>query len=187
MVDAIGIPLDQANRLREEYFRNYGTTLNGLIANYQTDPQEYMAYVHDIPTEDMLAPDPDLKRLLEQIRMKKVIFTNADRAHSERVLSALGVNGLIDQIVDYFSIAPSNKPELSAYSRALTLAECEQAACSIMVDDQVRNLIPAQELGMKTVLVNPQVQSNQFDWQVANIKQFLSSQFASPEDPESDA
>jgi putative hydrolase of the HAD superfamily len=173
MIDMVGMSVDRTSHLREEYFRSYGTTLSGLIANHQTDPHVYMAFVHDVPIEEMLDPDPQLQRLLEAIDLKKIIFTNADRAHSMRVLSALGIEGTIDQIVDYFSVAPSNKPELSAYSKALELCNCKDPSQAIMVDDQVRNLIPARELGMKTVLVNGKEGADQLDLQVADIKAFL--------------
>lgn len=187
MIEKVGMTADQTRRLREEYFRDYGTTLSGLIENYQTDPHSYMTFVHAVPIEDLLDPDPSLHQLLTAITLKKVVFTNAHRAHCMRVLSALGISGTIDQIIDYFSVAPANKPDLSAYSRAMELAGCEDPSQAIMVDDQVRNLLPAHDLGMKTVLVNSEDGADQLDLQVRDIKEFLETHLPNLLERENDA
>ena len=40
--------------MREQYFVTFGTTLNGLRANHGVDPEEYLAFVHDIPLDRLL-------------------------------------------------------------------------------------------------------------------------------------
>ena len=59
MDERMHIPRDEIPRLREKYFREYGTTLRGLQANHKVDVQDYLAYVHDLPLKDYLHPESD--------------------------------------------------------------------------------------------------------------------------------
>ena len=85
MHERMGFPPEQIEALREEYFREYGTTLRGLQANYSVDMDEYLAFVHDLPLEAHLHPDPELRGVIEALPARKFIFTNADCAHANRV------------------------------------------------------------------------------------------------------
>jgi putative hydrolase of the HAD superfamily len=153
MSDRFGIPAEEAQALRREYFQKYGTTFNGLRIHHQADAEDYMAYVHDLPLEQYIKPAPELRTMLATLPQNRVIFTNASRDYVERVLACLGIREVIDQIVDIFALALVNKPALESYERAMSLArESDPAAC-ILVDDLVRNLLPAAQLGMTTVLV----------------------------------
>ena len=91
MMDRLGLSYDQTTALRRRYFEQYGTTLNGLWHNHAVDPQEYLAFVHAVPLEEMLHPDPDLAGMLHDLPQKRVVFTNANLQHAERVLACLGI------------------------------------------------------------------------------------------------
>lgn len=153
IVDKVGVSPDAASALRERYFREYGTSLNGLRVHHAIDPHEYLAYVHDVPLDSYLAPDPRLRHTLGSLAVRPVIFTNADRGHASRVLARLGVADLIEQIIDIEALGWINKPEPGAYRRALSLCGEPEPEASLVVDDQLRNLDPAAALGMHTVLV----------------------------------
>jgi len=153
MVERVGIDPGEAPRLRQMYFREYGTSLNGLRRLHGADPLEYLRYVHDIRLEHYLAPDPDLRRMLERLAVPPVVFTNADQAHARRVLGILGVDDLVPRIVDIVALEWVNKPEPEAYRRAMRLCGQTDPRACLVVDDQIRNLRPAAELGMGTVLV----------------------------------
>ncbi|MCL5611614.1 MAG: pyrimidine 5'-nucleotidase, partial [Chloroflexi bacterium] len=43
MHERMGIPESEIGRLREKYFREYGTTLRGLQANHKIDEQDFLA------------------------------------------------------------------------------------------------------------------------------------------------
>ncbi len=149
----LGIPADDVPRLREEYFHTYGTTLNGLVALHHIQPEDYLDFVHDLPLEDMLQPDARLRRMLESLPQRRVVFTNASRKHAERVLQCLGVLHAVDAIVDILTLDLCNKPRPEAYRRALDIVgEADPQAC-VAVDDLPINLQTAKRLGMTTVLV----------------------------------
>ncbi len=60
-----------------------------------------------------------------------------------------------DGIIGIESLRFVNKPDLRAYSRALELAGNPEPAGCLFVDDRIENLRTAQQLGMRTVLVDP--------------------------------
>lgn len=153
MVDVAQIPRHEAPTLRQTYFEQYGTSLNGLIVRHGIDPHHYLSYVHDLPLAAYLRPDLRLRQMLSRLRRPPAIFTNADAAHARRVLEALEVGDLIETVVDIVALEWINKPRTEAYRRALALVGEEDPRATVVVDDQPRNLAPAAALGMTTVLV----------------------------------
>ncbi len=150
----IDLPLPEIIRLRQGYLEKYGTTLRGLQAHYQVDRDEYLAFVHDLPLEKYIQPDPRLHDLLVSLPEKRWVFTNADSNHASRVLGILGVQDCFDGIIDIRAIDFACKPEKVAYQRALAISGEDNPAQSIIFDDSVRNLAPARELGFYTILVS---------------------------------
>ena len=146
-------PEDQIETLREQYFRDYGTTLRGLQANYPVDMEEYLAFVHDVPLDPWLHPDPALRRAIERLPGRKFIFTNADASHARRVTDALGLDGLWDGIIDVHTIAPYCKPMPGAFEMALHAAGDPKVHTCVLLDDQPRITRAARALGIYTVLV----------------------------------
>lgn len=151
--ERVGLDPVTARDLRRHYLQTYGTTLRGLQVHYDVDTEEYLAYVHDVPLSDYLRPDETLDRVLTEIQAEKIIFTNATTEHACRVLSFLGVEHHFNCIVDLRATAYVNKPQPRAYQCALDILGARPEEC-LMVEDSVRNLRPAKELGMVTVLVD---------------------------------
>jgi putative hydrolase of the HAD superfamily len=154
MMERVGIPEAEVDALRERYFETYGTTCNGLRAEKGVDPADYYRYVHDIPLDRLLAPDPDLRRMLTALPQKKYIFSNADTAYILRVLSILDIADCFHGIIDIFATGLVSKPAEEAYRTALRLAGSPPADRCLLVDDMPRNLPPARNLGWTTVLVH---------------------------------
>jgi putative hydrolase of the HAD superfamily len=153
MIEVAGVPADQAPALRDDYFQRYGTTLTGLRIHQGIDPMDYLRYVHALPVEQYLQPDPRTREVLAGVPLRRVILTNADRWHAARVLSRLGLSGLIDQIVDVIDLEWIHKPNEEAYRRAMSLVGETEAGACLLLDDMARNLAPALAIGMTTVLV----------------------------------
>src|SRR4051794_23377990 len=51
-----GLPWDEAYQAQKRYFREHGTTMNGLMTQFDIDPHEFLAEVHDIEM-DVLQED----------------------------------------------------------------------------------------------------------------------------------
>jgi putative hydrolase of the HAD superfamily len=155
MMERIGIPEKDVRRIRGQYLREYGTTLNGLRMRYGVDPQEYLSFVHDLPLAEFLRRDEILRTQLENLPQRKWIFSNADRPHIDRVLAALGLTSLFEGIIDIYATGFACKPFKRAYCLAMEKAGVSRAETCLLVDDQPRNLEPATRLGMTAVLVHP--------------------------------
>jgi putative hydrolase of the HAD superfamily len=153
MLENLKFNPDEILPVRSKLFKKYGTTLKGLQAVCDIDKYEYLHYVHDIPIKNLLKPNPALREVLLRYPQRKVIFTNADHPHAERVINALGLDGCFDQVIDIHDIAPHCKPELEAFQIALAKTGNPPPEECVLLDDKLTNLTAARQLGMYTVLV----------------------------------
>lgn len=152
MTERLGMDSEEASALRRRYLVEYGTTTAGLLHHRCIDPDDYLAYVHDIPVQRYLRANTELDRVLDTIPLSKAIWTNGTRAHAERVLRALGIRHHFSPILDIRDMGYVSKPAPELYPRLLEMLGAEGPEC-ILVEDSVRNLRPAQPLDMITVLV----------------------------------
>ena len=152
LVEEMGFPADSVQDLRRRLFRQYGTTLRGLQIEYEVDMDYYLDYVHNIPLDDLLSPEPLLNQTLQALPQRKVIFTNANAAHAERVISLLAVQDHFDTIIDIYTTYPYCKPQLEAFHKALDAINEQPHRC-LMVDDNPKNLAAAHALGIMTVSI----------------------------------
>jgi putative hydrolase of the HAD superfamily len=152
MIERLGIAAQSVPEMRRRYVVSFGSTLNGLRREYNIDTLEYLAFVHDVPLDQFIQPQPALSEMLGRLPLEKVIFTNADAPHARRVLARLGIAEHFPLIVDVGRMDFYNKPDPRAYQLVLALTGARPDEC-IFVDDRLTNLQPARELGMTTVLV----------------------------------
>lgn len=163
MIQKVGIPSNSAVSERQRLFHAHGTTMRGLVAEYGIDDLDFLIYVHDIPISEYLSEDIPLRKTIMQYSQRKVIFTNADTGHADRVLSTLGIGDLFDQIIDIRSIKPWCKPQREAFSIALEKAGITDPGGCVMIDDAHRNLVTAHELGMYTIQIGTETRSDPVD------------------------
>ena len=160
MAERVGLPEADIPTIRRHYFETYGTTLRGLQKHHHVDTDEYLAYVHDLPLEQYIQPNPSLHALLVSLPQRRFIFTNADAAHARRVMQVLGVTDCFERIIDIRAIDFACKPEPLAYMRALALAGDPAPQECVLLDDSPTNLAPARQLGFTTVMVNLECECN---------------------------
>ena len=159
MIERLGIQPADVSRMRDDFLRSFGTTLNALRRFYDVDPDEYLDFVHDIPISRYLQYEPELDQMLERMQTRKIVFTNADAKHARRVLSRLGILRHFESIIDIHLLDFVNKPARRAYFTALDFASVRPEVC-LLVEDSLVNVIPAKELGMTTVLVGEETHSH---------------------------
>ena len=152
MIERLDLTPAEAERLKRRYYEQYGTTMRGLILHHKVEPEDYLAYVHNLPLERFIRPNPALDEMLARIPLRKAVFTNASREHADDVLQILGVSHHFERIIDIRDFGFNSKPHRMAYRRMLALLDTRPDEC-ILVDDAVHNLVPAKRMGMGTVLV----------------------------------
>jgi putative hydrolase of the HAD superfamily len=152
MVGVTELPFDEARTLQKAYYRDYGTTLNGLMQRHEVDPDHFLKTVHQID----YSPVPAHPALVDAIRAlpgRKFILTNGDIGHAKAVLSRLGdTDDLFDDIFDIRAMSYRPKPLPEAYE-AFLAAHGIDARASAMFDDLEKNLLVPHEVGMTTVQV----------------------------------
>ncbi len=147
------LPRDEARKVQKEFYRDYGTTLNGLMTQYGIDPDDFLQKVHDIDYS-WLTPDPALGDAIRALPGKKFIFTNGDRGHAERTARQLGILDHFDEIFDIVAAGLVPKPARETYDKFASLHRIDTAKAA-MFEDLARNLLVPKAMGMATVLIVP--------------------------------
>jgi len=153
IADNLKISIEEAFNIQKQNFIDHGTTLAGFMnsGNDKIDPDKFLEFVHDINLNS-LQEDSNLRKILLLLPGKKYIFTNGTKKHAENVLKKLNLENIFQSI---FGIKEANylpKPNIETYNLFLKTYKVDPKT-SIMFEDMGRNLIPAKELGMKTVLL----------------------------------
>lgn len=152
IAEKLGVPLPYARHLQKSYYRQFGTTLSGLMQIHKMDPHAFLEYVHDIDLSSVKEAT-ELRRELLRLPGRKLIFTNGSRRHAERVAEKLGLLDLFEDICDIASNEFVPKPEAEAFERMVRRHGIAAGQAAIF-DDMPMNLEPAHALGMTTVLVH---------------------------------
>ena len=142
-----------AEEIQKTFYREHGTTLRGLMLKHSVDPDDFLAFVHDID-HSVVKADPALGEALMRLPGRKYIFTNGSRSHAEKVAARLGFP---EHFADIFDIIAANlvpKPERQTYDRFVKRFGVAPERAT-MFEDLTRNLIVPKSIGMKTVLVVP--------------------------------
>jgi putative hydrolase of the HAD superfamily len=153
VVAVTGLDLDRAYRLQKDYLVRHGATLIGMMQDHGVDPAEFADAYLDISLE-ALSHDPALVAAIAALPGRRLVFTNADERHAARVLAKLGLEHLFDEVFHIASFDYTPKPDPRVFRRMCAEHAVEPAA-TCFFEDSERNLAPAAELGMTTVLVGP--------------------------------
>ncbi len=147
--DLLDIARDEARALQKQYFREHGTTMRGLMDRHGVKPETFLAYVHEID-HSPVPRNPALAAALDRLEGRKVIYTNASVAHSEKVMERLGVRSHFEAIFDIAAADYRPKPDPAAYRQLMAEVGFAPGE-AVLIDDIPRNLEPAAALGMTTV------------------------------------
>lgn len=151
IADRFRIPEEEAFRLQKRYYREFGTTLRGLMVLHAIEPDTFLDYVHAIDCT-VLDRAPRLDAALAALPGRKVIFTNGTEAHAVNVMERLGIAGRFDGIFDIRAAAYVPKPDPGVYALMASRHGLDPTRCA-MFEDIPRNLKPAAAIGMTTVWV----------------------------------
>ena len=127
----LNLDQSEAFRLHQEYYKSYGLAIEGLVRHHEIDPLEYNRQVDDaLPLEEILRPDPELRKLLQEIdtsKCKMWLFTNAYVNHGKRVVKILGIEDLFEGLTycDYGATPFVCKPAEGMFRKAMKEAGVE--------------------------------------------------------------
>jgi putative hydrolase of the HAD superfamily len=147
----LGVPYEHARHLQKTYYRQFGTTLSGLMRVHKIDPGPFLDYVHDIDLS-VLPEAPALAAAIGALPGRKLVFTNGSRRHAERVAEKIGLLHLFEDIFDIVTSGYVPKPDPACYRLFLERHGVDSAQAA-MFEDMPHNLEAPHGLGMTTVLV----------------------------------
>jgi pyrimidine and pyridine-specific 5'-nucleotidase len=149
----LGLDHDEASELHLKYYTQYGLALRGLTRHHDVDPLDFDRQCDgSLPLEDMIRPNPSLRKLFQDIDRSKArvwALTNAYFPHAQRVLRILNLEDQIDGLV-YCNYQEPNflcKPEPGFYHMALKQANVSDPSKCFFVDDSRKNVDAAKLLG----------------------------------------
>ncbi|HEV2562447.1 MAG TPA: pyrimidine 5'-nucleotidase [Rhizomicrobium sp.] len=178
-----GVDEAEAWRIQKAYYRDHGTTLNGLMRVNNVDPESFLSFVHDIDLS-VLTPDARLGAAISRLPGKRIVFTNGCSGHAARVLERLELTAHFHDVWDIRKIGYRPKPDPQSYRAVLGAVPAARAA---MFEDVARNLVPAHELGMTTVWLKngsewskqgpefPRAEPRHIHYEIENLADFLHS------------
>ncbi len=145
---------EKALSLRRELTRKYGTTLKGLLVEYDLGTaEEYLEYCHPTDVNKYLSRDPELAQVLTALAVPKSILTNSPLEHAERVLVYLQVRNCFEHIFDVRFNNLSGKPDPEIYLKTLSTLKRDPEEV-LFIDDRLAYLLPFQSMRGQVLLVS---------------------------------
>ena len=151
IAEKLKVDYQKAYKIQKKYFKEYGTTLRGLMLHHNIKPKPFLDYVHDIDLS-AIKENLSLRNLLKSYSGKKIIFTNGTFRHAENVLKKVGIYECIDNIFDIVDAKYIPKPEKITYEKVIEKYKLLPPN-TIMLDDIPSNLLTAYKIGIKTILI----------------------------------
>ncbi|MGD1888318.1 MAG: pyrimidine 5'-nucleotidase [Cohaesibacteraceae bacterium] len=162
----LGLERAEARQVQKDYYKNYGTTLRGLMVEKGITPDDFLDYVHDID-HSVLEPDPRLDAVIQALPGEKYVFTNGTKKHAEAVLERLGVSTEFRHVFDIVAADLLPKPNGETYERFLNVTGIEPSRAA-MFEDLSRYLLEPHKRGMLTTLIVPRGTGEMFheEWEL---------------------
>ena len=151
------IPLDKARLLVEERRaelkkeRGYSVAYTIALMSYGV-PIEFwhQENVNFFDPRDYLVKNENFAKSIAKLkkRFQLAVLTNNNNIQTERILEAIGVNGLFDKVFTYNSFKLL-KPDPNFLKKAAAELDAKPEECLAVGDRYNIDLTPAQELGMQ--------------------------------------
>ncbi len=174
----LNLDLKKAKELQTNYFHKYNTSLNGLMIHHDIVPEEFLKYVHDIDLSFM-KKDLILRNELENLNLKKFIFTNGSKEHANNIISHLGIEDLFDDLFDIVDAKFNPKPTAKAFDLMVKKFKINPKE-TLYIEDIAKNLSIGKERGTITAwLINNEYWGKKesdkeyIDFKIENLSLFL--------------
>lgn len=165
----------EADRIIREWKVKYKSTLQGLMNETNINIVHYLEYIHNIKLEKYLTQDDSLRRLLDEMKIDKVIITDSYSDYTKRVLRHLGIYDCFSKIYSTEDMNYHYKNNLKEFTKVINRCmgdmNCRDAAVGelLMIEDDYESLMQAKRIGMLTAYISD-VEKSEFD---INIKSVL--------------
>ena len=163
MIDKLNINYGDVNNLRRRYFKEYGSTMMGLIKHHNIDADEFLENIHGIDITNFLKRENDFVNFFKEIPGTKIIITNSPLFYAKNVIKVLGLESAIESIYDIKFMDYIGKPHLVSINKILSKINIDKNN-TFFIDDTIENIISAKYLGFKTLYVNKENSLDKIDY-----------------------
>jgi HAD superfamily hydrolase (TIGR01509 family) len=136
---------------------------------------DYFKAVWDIPAAGMITFNPELKQILQtlSINNKLALVSDAPAVWVNNVLEELGVKQFFGENI--FTGEGANRKHFgNSFKPILEKLQFTPQNCVSVGDQEATDIIPAKELGMKTVFVSKLGKGSEMaDYNIVNIKEII--------------
>ena len=170
IMDHLNLNEDEAHQLRKHYWRVYGATLKGLVRHHNTNPNHFLEETHQLENlHDMVIQVKRLRQMLDTLKGRKLVFTNAPRSYALRVLDILDIEDAFECIFSVESTKFHAKPSVRGFQQLLKTLKVKPSDC-IMLEDNLPALMAAKRLGMRTIWVSKKLHKPSFvDYRLSSL------------------
>ena len=165
----LNIDLQKAKEIQKKYYKEHGTTLRGMMDNYGVDPDHFLEEVHKLDYS-IVSSNDKLNEELKKLKGKKIIYTNANMAHTLNVLERIKLSNFFDEIFDIKMANYIPKPEIKPYEQIIKDFDLNPST-SAMFDDIAKNLVPAKKVGFTSIWIDAGYEN--FSDDIKSSKKFL--------------
>ena len=174
----LNLDLKVAKELQRSYFHKYDTSLNGLMIHHNIPPKEFLDYVHDIDLS-FLEKDTVLRYELENINLRKFVFTNGSKEHVKNITTSLGIDDQFENVFDIVDAKYNPKPAAIAFDLMIEKFKIDPKE-TLYIEDIAKNLSIGKERGTITAwLINDEYWGKKesdkeyIDYKIENLSLFL--------------
>jgi putative hydrolase of the HAD superfamily len=168
--DSLNLDESSAFALRQHYWHIYGATLKGLMRHHNVDASHFLKQTHafiDLP--NMVLEVKQLRHLLQSLKGRKCVFTNAPREYALRVLKLLNIADCFELIFSVESTKFHAKPCVRGFKMLLKILNTKPSNC-VMLEDNLAALKTAKRLGMRTIWISKKLLKPNFvDYRMHNV------------------
>ena len=143
---------DDSFELQKKYYTKYGTTLYGLMKDYNIDPDEFCNYVHNVNL-NQLSKSKILKNRLQALPGEKIIYTNANFTYAEKILDKLGIKEVFLDIFDIKKTDYIPKPMKKSLNQLIKKFKLNPGK-TVYFEDLKINLKYSSSIGFTTVHIS---------------------------------
>jgi pyrimidine and pyridine-specific 5'-nucleotidase len=124
-MDRLSLDPEATQQLLTKYQNEHSLIAEGAALNHGISPIDFNSHVDDaLPLEELLAPDPELYKMLQEMDRSKVklwLLTNAYVNHSKRVIRILGIEDQFEGLTycDYGVTPMLCKPSFEMFRKAM--------------------------------------------------------------------
>lgn len=156
VMGALHVDEETANTLRAKYWRRYGATVIGLVKHHGINAHEFLHLSHSFDIPSLVHAETALPYKLNRLKGRKILLTNAPLHYARTVLKTLGILRQFESLwaIDHMALQGQMRPKPSLALMKQVMARVAAPASKIvLIEDTLKNLKSAKQLGMRTVYV----------------------------------